>query len=569
MNKLFSRIAALSVGLAMAVGVGVALGHQSVKVAKAAEYSAYKLDGSVVTAVSGDPTYSNDSNYNNESVATQNELSWKVVGNTTMNPWRIGGKGAKNKVTYTYDRTIASQAAVSSENISKVEVSIGTISTSNFAINSFTMNVSTAVDGGGTIESSLTGTLSASSVTTFTRPDGKDWSNKYFQFVANVSCTGTASGASNVYFTLNEIVFKYDVSVVNPDAVTVSGESATSVGESITLSALATISGSSTGVNQNVVWSSLDETKAIVSSSGVVTGVANGIVTIRATAAEVSSVYGEYSVTVSGGKTDDSAVIFTTADTNFGGYGNYSVARHGVFMHFKQAATMSNGGSQQIQLQSSNGLIENISAMPEEITRVELDISSESNGTGYKVYASADGETYSEVSSTLLYENKFVYTVSSGNYFFKLQAGSNTLRLNDLLIGLGNSTEEKMNALASSMNDILDAECTGEEDSVALPASKWEEVEAVYTGYAHEDAKTALAAVTGLSYVEVNQFLERYDHIVSAYGYSNFLERDVPAQAHMIGFEHNNNSYIIIIVISAVSVMSFGLALFLRKKRSK
>ena len=39
MNKLFSKIAALSVGLAMAVGVGVALGHQGVKEARAADGS--------------------------------------------------------------------------------------------------------------------------------------------------------------------------------------------------------------------------------------------------------------------------------------------------------------------------------------------------------------------------------------------------------------------------------------------------------------------------------------------------------------------------------------------------
>ena len=39
MNKLFSKIAALSVGLAMAVGVGVALGHEGVREAKAGELS--------------------------------------------------------------------------------------------------------------------------------------------------------------------------------------------------------------------------------------------------------------------------------------------------------------------------------------------------------------------------------------------------------------------------------------------------------------------------------------------------------------------------------------------------
>ena len=47
MNKLFTKIAALSVGLAMAAGVGVAIdGHKDSKVVKAAE-------GDAVTTIAG------------------------------------------------------------------------------------------------------------------------------------------------------------------------------------------------------------------------------------------------------------------------------------------------------------------------------------------------------------------------------------------------------------------------------------------------------------------------------------------------------------------------------------
>ena len=47
MNKTYSKIATLSVGLAMAIGVGVAVGGRQVAKADAetATYSAYTLDG--------------------------------------------------------------------------------------------------------------------------------------------------------------------------------------------------------------------------------------------------------------------------------------------------------------------------------------------------------------------------------------------------------------------------------------------------------------------------------------------------------------------------------------------
>ena len=69
----------------------------------------------------------------------------------------------------------------------------------------------------------------------------------------------------------------------------------------------------------------------------------------------------------------------------------------------------------------------------------------------------------------------------------------------------------------------------------------------------------------------VEQAMARYDFLTGKYVLNNFIEGRTPIQSNYNfapAFD-NNNSYIIIIVISAVSVMSFGLALFLRKKRSK
>ena len=110
MNKLFNKIAALSVGLAMAIGVGVAVGSQrgDVRSVKAADVLVYTLDGTITGGSSG---------YAAVSEIEQSNISWDVTANTTQNPWRFGGKNLTNE-----NRTAESTEPVSSENISKVVV---------------------------------------------------------------------------------------------------------------------------------------------------------------------------------------------------------------------------------------------------------------------------------------------------------------------------------------------------------------------------------------------------------------------------------------------------------------
>ena len=86
------------------------------------------------------------------------------------------------------------------------------------------------------------------------------------------------------------------------------------------------------------------------------------------------------------------------------------------------------------------------------------------------------------------------------------------------------------------------------------------------------DQKTILAeAERDEEGTVVEQAMARYDFLTGKYELSNFINGRTPIQSNynFAPSFGNNNSYIIIIVISAVSVMSFGLALFLRKKRSK
>ena len=141
------------------------------------EVVAYTLDGTQTGGSSG---------YDTESDITQNNISWKVKGNTTMNPWRIGGKSISG-----VDRPVYSTTPIA-DNITKIEVEHGTAS--GITVNSWTVIV--ASDASFTnVVSTLTPTFTANATTTINRPTGADWTDCYYKFIYNV----TVSQSSNKF----------------------------------------------------------------------------------------------------------------------------------------------------------------------------------------------------------------------------------------------------------------------------------------------------------------------------------------------------------------------------------
>lgn len=145
----------------------------------------YTLDGTTTGGSSG---------YAEESSITQNLISWKVMGNTTMNPWRIGGKSLTS-----VDRAIYSTTSLA-YNISQIEIDHG--AASSITVNSMTVIVSKNSDFSKPI-STLTPSFKASDTVTINRPAGKDWSNCYYKIVYNVS----VSGSSNKFIEFKEARF--------------------------------------------------------------------------------------------------------------------------------------------------------------------------------------------------------------------------------------------------------------------------------------------------------------------------------------------------------------------------
>ena len=153
----------------------------------------YKLDG---TQVQTDNDAHDGSNYAKSLPVTQNGVTWDVFGNTTINPWRIGGKSLTNQ-----DRQILSKGVVTTSAVATVKVSLGNINIGSF--NSLKLAVGAAEGSNSIDEITVTTGLTANAEIVFTVPEGHSWANAYFTFTFNV----TESGSSNKYVQVSAITF--------------------------------------------------------------------------------------------------------------------------------------------------------------------------------------------------------------------------------------------------------------------------------------------------------------------------------------------------------------------------
>ena len=126
------------------------------------------------------PTTGSNNSYAGNCDVTIAGIKWNLTGNSTMQPWRIGGKNITNQ-----DRALYSKTAMPF-NISKIEVTHGTAS--SITVNSFKVIVSDAANGAGV---EIPVTFKASATTTIELPAGADYTNKYFKFLYNVTNTST------------------------------------------------------------------------------------------------------------------------------------------------------------------------------------------------------------------------------------------------------------------------------------------------------------------------------------------------------------------------------------------
>ncbi|MBO7615631.1 MAG: chitobiase/beta-hexosaminidase C-terminal domain-containing protein [Bacteroidales bacterium] len=130
------------------------------------------------------PIEGGSNGYATESEIEIDGITWNITGNTTLIPWRIGGKNLTN-----VDRNVFSESALV-DNISRIEVEHGTAS--NIVVNSMTLIVASDADFSNPV-STLVGEFAANTTTTFNRPADTDWTNMYYKITYNVTVEGTSN----------------------------------------------------------------------------------------------------------------------------------------------------------------------------------------------------------------------------------------------------------------------------------------------------------------------------------------------------------------------------------------
>lgn len=136
--------------------------------------------------------------YATDSEITQSNIGWIAVANTTISPWRFGGKNLSG-----VDRAVYSTTAITS-NISSIEVESGSATAT---VNSLTITVhNSASDAASGSNPLATKTVTSSDIinatVTLTKADDTSWAGKYYRIVYNVT-----AGSSNSYVQFKSAKF--------------------------------------------------------------------------------------------------------------------------------------------------------------------------------------------------------------------------------------------------------------------------------------------------------------------------------------------------------------------------
>lgn len=146
------------------------------------------------------PTKGKNNDYALDCDITINEVTWNLTGNSTMLPWRIGGKNL-TKV----DRALYSKTAIPG-NISQLVIKHS--GANSVTVNSMTVYVCSTAAGAAATEPSdvvakFTPKFVANGDVTIDKVDDTSWANCYYRIVYNVTITDN----KNKYIAFNSAKF--------------------------------------------------------------------------------------------------------------------------------------------------------------------------------------------------------------------------------------------------------------------------------------------------------------------------------------------------------------------------
>ncbi len=148
------------------------------------------LQAEEVTVYTLEPAKGSNNSYAGNCDIAIGDITWNLTGNSTMIPWRIGGKSITN-----VDRALYSKNPMVGA-VDKVVLSIGTVN--SITVNSAKLLVADNADFTNAVETPFTVTANSDSEIAVTAPAGS-----YYKFVFNV----TVSGSSNKYIQISKAVF--------------------------------------------------------------------------------------------------------------------------------------------------------------------------------------------------------------------------------------------------------------------------------------------------------------------------------------------------------------------------
>lgn len=145
------------------------------------------------------PTAGTNSGYAGNCDISIDGITWNVTGNSTLTPWRIGGKNLTG-----VNRALYSKTAITN-NISKIIITHGTAA--SVTVNSMTVYVCSTAAGAAAdtptdVVASFTPAFVASGNVTINKADATSWENCYYRIVYNVTI-----GGSNKYIQFSEAKF--------------------------------------------------------------------------------------------------------------------------------------------------------------------------------------------------------------------------------------------------------------------------------------------------------------------------------------------------------------------------
>ncbi len=594
MNKIFSKIATLSVGLAMAAGVGLAFNHGLFESAEAAKGDAANgllpLNTGAASTVDGN-----------------NKISWQM----------LGGKIAVEQI-----RGCASSAASSSERtftavnsnyisaprlyrgnylaftcfdeymITKLEITCETKSYFGAGqIVGDTLNNSASL----TVKSSqnsypVTGAIGVVSDTTNYTVSTND-STK----MLTVECLkqgGTSSlyiqnydnnedlGTTQLRPTSIKIYYIVGNESKTPDEVVVSGSASLTVGQKSLYSASVKNQGSATDVDQTVAWSVSDSRVLLVDALGNVTALDNGTANVIATTP--NSIVGSLSITVSGASTDVAPKTFSP--TTLGLSGNSYAPNNGVhaYKNFvmetyqvsvansdyidKQTSEVIAYEKNGILMQKSNGLIRNKTLGAAKISAVSIsgvsDTAPALTVAGSNTVDGTDVESGEVISSGRIHRYEFetpvnYVTVAAGStgavylnsITFEFVGGVETVdSLADYILGLVPDRNEETGMCLEQTGNYKIAKAR----YVAAP-------EGVRSAFETSEDETVVLART------------RYLAWAAAFGDSTPFALQTTQSSFVLFSNPSNNNNMTLIIIVAVAITLLGVSgtIILKKKHNK